>query len=198
LNKAITLIELLIAIALLSVVVLGFTSIDMFSRYHVLTSDRRAKLQNEVSLALEHMAKQVSRAVGNKVIAGQNPIILDNIAGDSAIKVHVDSNGDGQADNWIAYRFNPSTDSESSQIWYCSTCTNFPCTTCDPAWGSDIIARRIHVFNPALDPAPAVNNLVNINITACWDQSAGAVYNTPDNPCVNMRTSIKMPSVSTN
>ncbi len=195
-SKSITLIELLIAIVLLSVVVLSFISIDLFSRYHVLTSDRRAKLQNEVSLALEHMTKQISRAVGNRVIPGQDPIILDNIAGDSAIEIHVDSNSDGQADNWIAYRFHTNPNPESPQIWYCPTCTNFPCTACDPAWGSDIIARRINVFEPTLDPA--VNNLVNINIAACWDPASAATCGSPDNPNVTMRTCIKMPSVSTN
>jgi len=63
-----TLIELLISIVLLSLIVLGFASINVFSRYHVITSDRRAKLQNEVSYCMEHMTRNISMAFGNTEI----------------------------------------------------------------------------------------------------------------------------------
>lgn len=60
-----TLIELMIAIVLMGMLVLGFYSIDLFSRYHVISSDKRAKLQNEISYAIEHMSKYVQQANGN-------------------------------------------------------------------------------------------------------------------------------------
>ena len=60
-----TLLELMIAIVLMGMLVLGFYSIDLFSRYHVISSDKRAKLQNEISYALEHMSKYVQQANGN-------------------------------------------------------------------------------------------------------------------------------------
>ena len=63
--RGLTLIELMIAIVLLGMFVLGFYSIDLFSRYHVISSDKRAKLQNEISYALEHMSKYVQQANGN-------------------------------------------------------------------------------------------------------------------------------------
>lgn len=61
----VTLIELIIAIALMGMLILGFYSIDLFSRYHVVSSDKRAKLQNEISYAIEHMSKYVQQANGN-------------------------------------------------------------------------------------------------------------------------------------
>ena len=65
LKKSLTLFELIIAKSLLSVLVLAFSSMELFSRRHVVTSDRQALLQNEASLALEHMSKNVQQGMGN-------------------------------------------------------------------------------------------------------------------------------------
>jgi prepilin-type N-terminal cleavage/methylation domain-containing protein len=65
-KKSFTLLELIIAIILLGILALGFTSIDLFARRHAVTADQRARLQNEVSLTLEHMAKNIINAVGNR------------------------------------------------------------------------------------------------------------------------------------
>jgi Tfp pilus assembly protein PilE len=64
-NKAITLIELLIAIVLLGVMTLAFSSIDLFSRYHLRTSEYRAKIHNELAYVLETITKDVVRATGD-------------------------------------------------------------------------------------------------------------------------------------
>jgi len=64
LNKSLTLLELLIALVLFSVILLAFTSIQYFSRFHLVTSERQSQLQNELSLALEHMGKSVQLGVG--------------------------------------------------------------------------------------------------------------------------------------
>lgn len=85
-DKSITLIELLVAMAMLGILILGFSSIDLFSRYHALSSERRAKLQNEVSYALAHMNKNVAQGMGN---VAQPP--LEAIA-NSGFRVRVDRN----------------------------------------------------------------------------------------------------------
>lgn len=61
-----TLLELLIAIILLSIVVLGVSSIDFFSRAHLISSDRRVKLQNELSYCLEYMTKGIMLGTGSQ------------------------------------------------------------------------------------------------------------------------------------
>jgi prepilin-type N-terminal cleavage/methylation domain-containing protein len=76
LKKAVTLLELLIAIVLLSVVTIGISSIDIFSRSHVLSSQRRTTLQNEASFVLGHMTKEITRAIGNTRI---DPAVVLNI-----------------------------------------------------------------------------------------------------------------------
>lgn len=69
-NKSVSLLELLVAIVLLSVLVLGLTSIDFFSRNHVISSDMRSRLQNEIYLALEHINRSAIRATGDNTSFG--------------------------------------------------------------------------------------------------------------------------------
>jgi Tfp pilus assembly protein PilW len=68
-----TLIELVVAVILLSVIILAVMSIGSFGRYHLISSDRRARLQNELSFALEHMQKNIVQATGN---ATNPPIVV--------------------------------------------------------------------------------------------------------------------------
>jgi hypothetical protein len=63
--RATTLVELLIAAVLVSVIVLGLLGIDTFSRIHLSGAERRARLQNELSMILGHMHKNIAKAVGD-------------------------------------------------------------------------------------------------------------------------------------
>ena len=108
-DRSLTLIELLVAIALLSLIVLAAASVQLFSHFHLLTADRQAQLQNEVSLTLEHMHKYVSQGVGLPTLA------LETIA--DGFRVMVDLNPTRSPaqlptpqnlddDNWIYYILN--------------------------------------------------------------------------------------------
>jgi len=174
-----TLIELIIALVLLSVIILGLNSITLFSHFHVTSSDRRAKLQNEASLALEHMSKEISKAIGD---VNNTPVIIED--SNRRIRIYIDANGDGQRnDYYIAYQYQGSPD------YHIRYYPNYP-------GSSEVIARKISSFNPSYN---SVNNYITIQLTACWDPQTAVLPNgSIDNPCVNMNTSIKMPSVSTN
>ncbi len=63
-RRSITLVELLVAVVLVGLLVLGISSLDVFSRFHLLTADRRVQLQNEASLCIERIAKDVERGIG--------------------------------------------------------------------------------------------------------------------------------------
>ncbi|MCU0652150.1 MAG: hypothetical protein MUC39_04335 [Candidatus Omnitrophica bacterium] len=65
-RHAITLLELLIAIILLSTVVMAVSSISLFSQHHTVSASRRADLQNDVSLVITHMGKYVAQGVGDQ------------------------------------------------------------------------------------------------------------------------------------
>ena len=188
-QKSLTLFELLIAIALLSLMVLGFVSIDLFSRHHVLTSERRAQVQNEVSYVLEHMAKQISRAIGN---ANQPTVTIENpnpnatrirvwVDGDPYATPSVSPNGRRDAnDIEIAYQWN----SNNNRVRYWP---KFP-------GPNEEISNRVTNFDVS-----QTDNYVSVELTSCWDPD-GTPFGcgTSDNPTVTMRTRIKMPSVSTN
>lgn len=184
-RSGITLMELLIAIVLLSVVVLAVSSIDLFSRYHVITSDRRARLQNELSYTLEHMTKEISKAVGNRQV--QNPINITTIQGYPGIAIYTDSDRNGQADLWIAYIFYNVT--PYYEIRYCSNCSDGWCSTCN-ILPLTTIARRIQTFTPADNN---LTNYIDVNITGRWQPALDVSV---DNPEITMRTRIKMPSVT--
>lgn len=195
LNRATTLIELLIAISLIGIVILGFSSIDLFSRYQILTSDKRAKVQNEVSYVLEHKIKEIINGIGDV-----NQTTVDTttkISGDPAIRVWVDANSNGKRDAYpddhqIAYRYR-SSGTERHQIWYYAVCRGANCNqsgSTDP----EVIARSIS----AAPTYGLTGNYLSVEITGCWDPAeATTKCGTSDNPTVTMKTRIKMPAVST-
>jgi Tfp pilus assembly protein PilV len=85
-HKAITLIELLIALVLLSLIVLGIDSINYFSSSHIATSSRRMMLQNQVAYCLNHMSKYVSQGIGDF----SNPPLW--AVGTNGFRVRIDPN----------------------------------------------------------------------------------------------------------
>ncbi len=186
-NKAITLAELLIAVSLLGLLSVGIWSIDRFSRHHLITSDKHAQAQNQASVAMEHMAKNIGKAIGNRAVPAENPVSLAPIGGDTAIRVYIDSALDGsspgdgrrgtEGDHWIAYRYRAST----GQIWYYADY---------PASPREVIAKRISAFTPGVS-----ENYVSIFIKSKYDYSSSAGI---DNPEVEIKTNIRMPAVSLN
>lgn len=100
-DKSVTLIELLVAVSILGLLVIGLSNIDTFSHFQVISSDRRAKLQHDAAYVLEHMSKNVARGIGNEKINGAETVIQikdndDDGSGNSSllIKVYIDA-GDG-------------------------------------------------------------------------------------------------------
>lgn len=203
LKKSVTLLELLIAIVLLSLIVISFTSIDLFSRFHVLTSGRRAKLQNEVSAALEHMTKQINRAIGYS-----GNWAAKAYSDNKGVRIRIDDNpANGRidtSDHWIAYiHKNIGALATDSEIRFYSDAGEDEI----PSGIYQSIAHKIVIKKPTSTfyglefsgnfvPNGWLNdNIIEVKITARWypDQDASV-----DNPEVTMRTSIKMPSVSTN
>lgn len=199
-NQAVTLVELLVAVALLSVIMLAVTNIDIFSRFQLLSSERRMVVQNEAQYVLEHITKEVSKAIGSTVLPGQIPLRAQLVGTDNGLLVFVDLNGTGDGpgdgiwstsgDRWRLYRYKNSSapSADRYQLWYY---TNYPTS------GIEVIARKVSAFPiPAFDTA---TNSVNVSITTCWDPAATtSACGTSGNPSVTMNTTIKMPSVSTN
>lgn len=194
--RSLTLIELLIAVSLLAVMVLGIANIDIFSRFQLVTADRRVKLQNDLSLCLEHMVKNLSNAIGNEALLGANSsvFIWPNSTNTAVLSVFTDTNGNGTmeagaGDYWMGYIFN----SGNKQLNYCSRCADYSCSSCSVA--QELLAKDITAFSASKDFSQG--NYINVVLTACWDPT-GAIgpCGSPSNPSATMATAITLPSVS--
>lgn len=208
-EESITLLELLICITLVGIIVLGFFSIHIFSRYHLVTSARRADLQNDIAYILEHMAQKINGAVGNEKANGAYSVI-DISTG--AIDIYIDANGNGQSDppvlpfpsssddHWITYRYE-TTGPQSFQMRYCGLCRNANCNLNQCLDSVETLSTKITNFLPIVNRNPSDNtlrdNYVEIWLTACWDPTNLATCGYSENPDVSMTSRIKMPSVST-
>lgn len=62
-KSGITLIELIMGLVIFSIFILSLFNIELFGRFHLFSSQKRARLQNEVSRALEHMTKHLGLAI---------------------------------------------------------------------------------------------------------------------------------------
>jgi prepilin-type N-terminal cleavage/methylation domain-containing protein len=193
-KNAVTLLELIIALSIFSLMFLAFASIQLFSRFHFLNSSRRASLQNEVMYVLEHMARHITGtnaqggAIGN---VGGPPVSDTTITGKTGFNVRVDSNGNGSwdaADVWIGYAY----DSSNKILFYADVS--------DTATYEALTQSRIMgdlSTTSANDTYAAYNysyNYLKVQITARWDPSKPE---TRENPQVVMSSRIKMPAVST-
>ena len=206
--KAVTLVELLIAITLLSVVSLGFLSIEVFSRNQVESAQRRSKIQNEASLVLDHINKNVFMAFGNTEInpvsqAGDDEVVDIVLCGTDpssdayvGMAVYVeDTDGDGRptsgVDRRVGYVFKRSVHTLKYIDHYPGGCSY--------SVSGEILSKRITGFTPVYtsDAAGTYHNYIDLQISACWDPSeAKYTCGTPNNPSVTMTTRVVMPMVS--
>jgi len=210
--NGVSMLELIIAIIFLSVIVLGVNSISYFSHFQNINTSRRAFLQNQLNIVVEHMRNQFVRVIGNEGISGVDSVInTANIAGlgTNAVRAYIDLGtqyvgspgifraGDGRRntgnDRWIAYRFTGTVAAPNYRILFCSNCSNSTCVNCVNAW--EEVAARISGFSFPGKPVGSVlnNNSITATLQACWDPS---IAETPDNPCIGTNALINMPSVT--
>lgn len=159
-----TLIELLIAISLVGMIILAVVAVDVASRRFVNTSDYEARAQNQISPTLEMIVRDVSQAIGNRVIpdppgSGVRQDPLGNTANIGSRLDTDDDPGDYNDDTWISYSF----DSGESTIRRRECLSNvWPC----PPRGSDpVIANYIvntvdHPTSFSIDPSSGAVTIV--------------------------------------
>jgi prepilin-type N-terminal cleavage/methylation domain-containing protein len=179
-NRGVTLIELIISMVLLGMVILGFFSIDSFSRQQLISADRKSRLQNEAVYVLGHMGKQLVMAIGD---LNNPPVVVSYYPSGqtSFVNATIDSDRNGirnfPNDANVTYSYNNATYAVSFSS----------------AAVSEILARHVQSFIASYNPALNAN-LVTVNIITCWDPKVAC--GTFDNPAFSITSSIKMPSVS--
>jgi hypothetical protein len=208
-NQSLTLIELIISLVLMVFIILGFYNIESFCHNNLLVSVRRARIQNDASLVLGHMTKNLLGAVVQGHVTGgaigdlnqpEPAIALAVIGIDNALKIWVDYNANGKRedstiDKQVAYAFNLA----NNEIRYYPNYTDNPAAfevitqhTIRPDFSNNI-AQPTHLT--ILAP-----NLLEIQISACWDPNAAAPNDcgSANNPTVRMITRVNLPAVSAN
>ncbi|MBN2120072.1 MAG: prepilin-type N-terminal cleavage/methylation domain-containing protein [Candidatus Omnitrophica bacterium] len=197
-KKGISLVELILAIALLAVIVVAATGIDVAARYFFKSSDSKTRVINDASFILEHMHKYVSRAHGHAsnfgyVVADPNTLRIRLDASVSGFTAGF-TPADFTDDIWVQYRFSPS----ANRMEFCSNWD--PATgSCSGGTGVEILSQRVisHV-----DPGRRVFTLspdltsVLVDIEARYDPAQSA--DVRDNPEANLRTAIFFGSHSFN
>lgn len=186
-----SLIELLVSMILMSLVVLGFFSIDLFSRHHVISSDRRAKVQNEVSYAIEYMSKYVQQSIGDF----NNPPIRRYPASgaQTGFEVRVDDplTPSYLDENWVSFYLDGNTlkalQGGTTEILSGRIAGVFAGDTVMPEY-------------PSTEPTP-VGFYVKITDGVAVDIGLVGRYNSavaasPDNPQISMKTRLISPSSS--
>src|SRR3989338_408510 len=104
-QKGLILVELFIAIILVSMVLLSVTAVDIVSRKFLNTTYYESRVQNEVGPMLEMIAKDISRGYGN----ANNPGVIVSSANMVDIrqldKAPIPTYDDFSDDAWVRYRY---------------------------------------------------------------------------------------------
>lgn len=128
-KPAITLIELLIAMSLMAVIVLGAVAFDVASRRFLVSSEEDTALLNELGMALDHINRNVNRATGD----ASNPGIRWD-AGSNTLHIRINEGGnpaDYTTHTWVNYQFDSAN--------------------------RDILFNGVTLVHDTLDNAPAVD-----------------------------------------
>jgi len=205
-SKSITLLELVIAISIMSIMVLTFYSLETYSHGRVIFSDRRTKLQNDLNYAMEHMSKYVSQANGT----GANPGIVVTATG---FQVGIDMNNLKSP----AQPQTPGDTTDDVTVSY-SLASNTLSATCGPAgrgcpssFPEDFSNRIISGFSNTVMPNPPVkgfyvkrdpdslgvsgSNIVEVGLVGRSDPTS---VSSLSNPQVSMKTRLICNNCSTN
>jgi len=224
-KRAVTLLELLIAISLLGVVALGMASLDIFSRYYLSSIERLSLVQNELAYVLDYMSKVIhgqGALFPDGIVRGRGgaigdlnnpPLQINRYAGGFILKVFVDWNNNGKRDTqdmWVGFQLR---DSPPHQLWVWKPCVGNTCDGegssysvlskmilgCCQEYEGEVEYRLRFAMNTGdpHNPYDPSKNYVDIRLGGCYDPSAEGSCGTPENPKVYMYTRIRMPAVST-
>jgi type II secretory pathway pseudopilin PulG len=186
-----SLLELILAVILMSLIGLSFTSVSVFSRQNVIVADKRTKLQNSITFVLEHMAKNIARAIGD---TNNFPINNTPVNGETAIEIKIDSNNNGMLD--------PVTD---LQVAYSHNTTNYQLNYYPNYYNNSVYDNSTYevlAYNITTDLSAGnvtynnTTNYVTVKLSGRLDPANSTI--SPTNPQVNMTTVMQMPSVSVN
>lgn len=188
-KKAVTLVELVTAASLLGLLILAATSLHLFACRQLRETDIKAYLLNRISLAMEHMVKNMIQGIGDR----NNPGIIKH-GTQQWIKVRLDRNLNGWPDDngpgdWIAYKYIR----DRNQIQYHR---NYPfdgwLTTDGEVTDGEVIVHKVTNVTFTLNNDDI--SLLGINITTRQDPTREQDPIT--NPQISLQSRIQLRSTS--
>ena len=168
LKKGVTLIEILIAVTLISLVGAAVANINFVSRMGFLQAGKKVKVSDEARIAMEHMVRHIRLA--NRI----NPASGNNLA---QIQIWIDDDkdpADFTNDTMVTYQW------LSNQILFSDT---------DVGITNEVIAREVTSCDFTVQDGPGFTPIVTIAITVV-DKAALPV--SANNPQVGLQTEVAL------
>jgi Tfp pilus assembly protein PilE len=190
--RSVSLIELISTLMILSLIIMGIYNIESFSTAQVIDSDRRARVQNNLSYCLEHMGKYIEQANGDI----NNPPI-EKLQTGYGFRVRVDFNSPQTPeklndDVWINYYLSGNTLQTS--------CTAIGTGSCNTYTQESLSNKIVSDFSDTVMPnnpdkgfyvyVDPLGNLVNIGLVGRFDPTKDVISSTTrsPNPQVEMKS----------
>jgi hypothetical protein len=185
-KKAMTLVELILAIILLNIIILTGLSMELGIRRIFSSTDTEAQLLAEAVPIMTMVAKDINQAIGDVVVPlADYPYDYVSGGGESQHWIRKDVNGNGLADagdTFVVYRYRDNSWVPPYTLDYCP----------DIGIGSySLLSDRVTQFSIA---AP-VNGTSNISLTLRKNASLAANYT---NPQITLNTSAQYRGYSYN
>jgi hypothetical protein len=191
--KSLSLIELIIAIALLGVIVLGAASFDMGSRSMLRASERKTQVLNEAALILDHISKNALLGIGDF----GHPAIFTSITpyNETILLVKQDTNQNGMRDaddvDLVVGYAQDKRAGHSGEIFFCADTRFDHRAGQDPQHPHQVLTRRAinngFTFNPSVR-----GNTATVSVTLRFNpEQAKEAFNNPE---VTSDTAIEAPS----
>ena len=161
-RRGLTLVELVLALLLLSVVILTGVSMELGMRRIFSSADTEAQLLQEAAPITALVSKVINRGIGQNI---SYPLVAIVNANEGQFTIRVDSNNNGMADAgdvWVYFRFLNNSGGIQHQLRY------YPDNT---SASYQLLSQRVIFFN-ITNPDP-VNAFSNITLILRKD---------PDNP----------------
>ncbi|HNW40043.1 MAG TPA: hypothetical protein PL125_04510 [Candidatus Omnitrophota bacterium] len=198
--KAVSLSELIISMLIVGSMVLSFYSLETYSHKQVVSADRRAKVQNSLTLSLEHMSKYVQQGTGNINFPAIK--LYPASATKTGFQVRVDLNDPQTPDDL----------SDDAIVYYTlsGNTLSVGCTgTCGSVVAEDLSNKIVANFNNSVMPAAptdgfyvsvdALGNSVDIGLLGRYTPGETPTAETKlSNPQVAMKTKLITNNSSTN
>ena len=186
-QKGLILVELFIAIILVSMVLLSVTAVDIVSRKFLNATYYENRVQNEAGPMLEMIAKDITRGYGN----ANNPGVIVSAANMVDIrqldKASTPTYDDFSDDAWVRYSYEAAPNYHIIRQ-YCTTGSQSVCGS----WGaSEILAKNISGCSFTLAPDTSLNK--NLWVTIAITARRNAADTSPPsavNPEVILQTTI--------